>query len=151
MREIKFRGKSVESGEWIYGDLIKGKHYYISTKDDFHYAVVSIDGHMSTFVNIVIPESVGEYTGLHDKNGKEIYEGDICKRIRIVSDEYPEQYMPRVPAHPKTREWEVVDIRKITLSPECRLGSELITCRDCLDLEIIGNVHENTELLEEHA
>ena len=149
MREIKFRvWKEYEKKMYFVTNI---NFLMRSFKDNYEAEVDYLGNDNEPYIINDKNTILEQYTGLHDKNGKEIYEGDICKRIRIVSDEYPEQYMPRVPAHPKTREWEVVDIRKITLSPECRLGSELITCRDCLDLEIIGNVHENTELLEEHS
>ena len=74
MREIKFRGKNVDSGEWYYGSLT----VYPNGKCEI---VVFDDGEVLEYP--VIPESVGQFTGLHDVNGEEIYDGDVVRNKEV--------------------------------------------------------------------
>ena len=90
MNNYKFRGKTTEHGEWVYGFYIEGLSSYTG---DIKYCIVQKDeniGDYTEFTNI-LPETVGQWTGLLDKNGKEIYEGDIIKKrtsISLVSNDF---------------------------------------------------------------
>lgn len=129
MREILFRGKRVDNGEWTEGDLIQSrdKTYIHPKANSFR---VSETGLSKLIVlREVYPETVGEYIGLTDKNGKKIFEGDI---IRSNSERGYIEYYPNDCA------FDVVDDHGFYW-----LISEMS------NIEVIGNIHDNPELLEE--
>ena len=142
MRKIKFRGKTV-SGRWVYGDLL-----HITNADGISGTIIvkenqataqgtDYDNALSyahNEIDVVIPDTIGQYTGLLDINDKEIYEGDIVreklKRARIDGDILQicfEDY-----------EWCGKNNYGATTS-----YSLLATYHK---LEVIGNIHETPEL-----
>lgn len=130
MREILFRGKRVDNGEWVKGDPA-GSICGTISKIEFY------DGLTDCETVDVIPETVGQFTGLTDKNGTKIFEGDIVT--------YDKEYGG------KTREKGTVywcDGAFWVENVQNKEGYGLLGALVNYQLEIIGNIHDNPELLE---
>jgi len=134
MREIKFRGKSKETGEWLHGYLIvatgcvnNGRAYICPEVTSVYFNLEDFD--IGGFIE-VDPDTVGQFTGLKEltperKEGKEIYEGDIIECLRDGDNPYTVVVV-------------IEDIRKL---PKELFGSNLISRK------VIGNIYENPELI----
>lgn len=119
MRTTKFRGKRLDNGEWAIGLLIKmWGAWHILDWDDENTAYP------------VDPNTIGQYTGLKDKNGQEIYEGDIFKAGYFGGADVVT--------------WDDENARYIGRSPK---GCISYVGREPA-VEIIGNIHDNPELLK---
>lgn len=140
MREILFRGKRKDNGEWVEGDLVRLR--------DGARTISCIYG-----FGEVIPSTVGQYTGLTDKNGRRIFEGDLLR----YSYEYPGS--PWLKGRELTDEdyhigavfwqewrgtWAVCSRGK-----NRNMNQDVfVYSRNPNRVEVIGNVHDNPELLE---
>ena len=136
MREILYRGKRVDTGEWIYGYYVKqSKHACFASGlkcQHFIYKDVFLD-----FKFDVIPETVGQYTGLTDKNGKKVFEGDIVKWDYPCNSEhfYQVKYDTGCACFTTSR------IHNIDVI-DCIFDNDGNHC------EVIGNIHDNPRFVE---
>ena len=126
MREILFRGKDIY-GKWRYGDLINLTN-----------AIKQICNHTQLeHAHSVDIKTIGQYTGLTDKNGKRIFEGDVCKNTKtgeIVSVQWHGTMAGYVWSKRKENNQHIFDF------------GELFRAYD--KYEVIGNIHDNPELLK---
>ena len=144
MRTIKFRGKCVPdskyAGEWVTGGLSQMSEGITPHDEDL---IVRFLGGNCTRSYHVIPETVGQFTGLFDKNGTEIYEGDIIesgKDIRHLVRFCPEQ------GRFDCTLTRYVGDQDFDRTERCELSQRWI---DEFGKTVIGNIHDNPELLKE--
>lgn len=131
MRDIIFRGKRTDNGEWEYGDL------WCNPYGKRAVCIVSpINDQGTTGGNEVLPETVGQYTGLTDKNGKKIFEGDILGGY--LDDNYPENLTVM----------EVVWCKCWWGTKEIGCDPDPLEWEDGEILEVVGNIHDNPEMIE---
>lgn len=134
MREIKFRGKEEYSGEWVYGYYCRGGWINpvngIETPRHIIHAEYLFD---------VDPDTLGQYTGLKDKNGKEIYEGDVVVVTNLMVEGFGEQMLT-----------SIVYDEELACFDFKASDRQRCICTSVLDaeLEVIGNIFDNPELLE---
>ena len=141
MRGILFRGKT-DDGEWVYGSFCmdaREQFNGLCGVDGFIRLYDKAKGKMQTYE--VDRETVGQYTGLKDKNGKRIFEDDVCRFREWSKGEMC--WVGKV-------HWEHQQFM-ISGGPnkECETMFELCLSRFIPEnIEVIGNVHDNPELME---
>lgn len=133
MREILFRGKRVDNGEWIQGDIVQFP---------VHGVVRIVEQEPSYKDAEVDSDTVGQYTGLTDKNGRKIFEGDII-HLKYSQVFFGGEYFGEYTAEVSYKEG-------CFITDGINNGGEIETPLSGFDndeLEIIGNIHDNPELL----
>lgn len=162
MRNIIFRGKRTDNGKWVYsGNLIQFfdngvREFYISQYGEKCNAVHDIEtDHIETITckngarfYKVITETVGQYTGLTDKNGKKIFEGDIVTYEDSVADYmgYHDNIFLNC-GRVEISEWDgICFTNRETVEMDDLYESETM-----VDCEVIGNIHDNHEFVLERG
>ena len=135
-REIKFRGKTVNGNKWVYGDLLHIAGGYIIYHGSQKDCEITTGKHVSVEllhdeISVVVPETVGQFTGLLDKNGKEIYEGDILNNGQ-------RNYF--VCWNSERGAWWLKSKDLIYTTPLGFLSIELF---------VVGNIYDNPDLIKE--
>ena len=138
MREYLFRGKQKDNGEWVEGYYLYRGEECNKIGTDVHYIVTHDLCGFSW--HEVIPETVGQYTGLTDKNGKKIFEGDIVSR-------YVNRLGKRVNGSVKNNTTVASWVCEFFLykDKEQVFLANRVGKNDCY---VIGNIHDNPEILK---
>lgn len=133
MRIIKFRGKRLTDGAWIYGDFFRNRGLSFIASDGI------VENPLASWRDYnVAPETVGQFTGKYDKNGKEIYEGDIVKTKeygKFLGDKNFSGY-DHFEVHFKNGGFRLENEERI------------FNLTNNSHLEVVGNVHDNPSLLK---
>ena len=140
-REIKFRGKTIPDRQWVFGYYVKMEN---ETKTIQRHAIMDVADTDNKFIksgknyqmslSVVDSNTIGQFTGLQDKNGNEIYEGDIVRtlvsRLNATKNKKYRNFVIRYDA------------------PHFWNGYDSILMRP-MYMEVIGNIHDNPELLKQ--
>ena len=142
-KEILFIGKRVDNGEWVVGDLIHRQIW----KRSLTIIRVSDDGFDHYEEYEVIPETVGQFTGLTDKNGNKIFEGDIISATALDTEGEQRAVVCFGNFIDENNDDEYIgffiefDSIKTTVTQ--------LSMEECKNrIEVIGNIYDNKELLE---
>lgn len=138
MREILFRGKRKDNGEWVEGGFFEWlKQPYI---------VANITDSSAKTNYEVIPETIGQYTGLTDKNGKKIFEGDVvATKYKLGRGGY---YVFEVYYNENLCQFALT-INSGSYTKNKQYDWLQLTELKANKIEVIGNIHDNPELLKE--
>lgn len=132
MREILFKGKRIDNGEWIEG--------YYQKKYDFlgkSHLILYVDNHARWECVEIDPETLCQFTGETDKNGKRIWESDV---VWLVYDGKEHIYQIV---------WDNSELDFKATNGEENYGSNFEYLLCCDEIEVIGNIFDNPELLQE--
>lgn len=145
MRTIKFRGKRLDNGEWIFGDLLQTNEGSVCI--GIHGQYIDDGMHFNDLYDetpYIDEDTLGQFTGLLDKNGKEIYEGDIVR----YQDTMGYSFIGLI-GFDEGR-FGFVNRRGIgTLDKDGVYADGYCSVPYTIEYEVLGNIHDNPELLNE--
>lgn len=158
MQKIEFRGKRVDNGEWVYGFLV-GKVCEKGWK--YPNYIIKSDGIFNKYTSEVDGETLGQYTGLRDKKGTTIFEGDVIECFEIIGKVICAQGSFGILFN------EDIDYEKLDKFTQKMVGNDFrgVRCKnfipfyelwwslndasDCLCMvKVIGNIHDNPNLIK---
>ena len=164
MREILFRGKRMDNGEWVEGSIVTSREntypngFEMITVDGINYD--ELDSYIPDFTSYAVdPNTVGQYTGLTDKNGKGIWEGDIVDLFGMKGKVVQECGAFGI-AFMKTIDYDLLESKiPFNNSANFCFNDNFISLWEVFwnyeqddnplyEVEVIGNIHDNPELLE---
>lgn len=141
MRDIEFRGKRTDNGEWLYGYLIR----YGRNGEEKTYIVPRYAS--ALYLMEVVPETIGQYTGLKDKNGTKIFEGDIVKCVDANNGgSFTAIVSFGNPNYEYNWGFQLVKMGGDNLNTDILLWVDMEEAGAYI--EVIGNIYDNHELLE---
>jgi uncharacterized phage protein (TIGR01671 family) len=139
MRDIIFRGKRVDNGEWVEGFLSKGR--LLGYEGNTLQPCIDHEEKGVMLTSVVIPNTVGQFIGQYDKNIKKIYEGDVCQ-LHHRGD----YRTAKVVFNTRTACYEFWANVVVGAYGEKATMQYLIG--GCSDIKVIGNIHDNSALLD---
>ena len=143
IREVIFRGKRTDNGKWECGDLLSPNEFN-AIPHIVYIAYLNEYGDIGEISTPVIPETVGQFTGLTDKNGVRIFEGDILKSTIKIIDCDDEEFS----ISPYDREdIGIVEWRKDGFMIAHKSGTWARSFYGCENY-VIGNIHDNPKILK---
>ena len=158
MREILFRGKRTDNGEWIEGYYAKQSNHACFAHElkyqHFIFKDVCLDFNLGGLQEFeIIPETVGQYTGLTDKNGVRIFEGDILRGFEYpfcsnINGEF--NYFAEIVWFDDSSAFGIYTFKnpKSNVRGISEGNTDYLEYFNVDKWEIIGNIHDNPELLE---
>ena len=143
MREILFKAKRIDNGEWVEGYLVGFR------KDTYpnRYKIIEEEGIYYEVSNEVNPNTICQYTGLTDKSGNKIWENDVVKRYTSNGNEWRISKIVWAD-HSLNMGWCIEDI-KILTEYSGRLFKVGFDVNDAEKCEVIGNIFDNKDLIGE--